>query len=312
MRIGIDLMGGDSPPSVLFEAVLAARETLGCHFVVVGTENHRPKNVPGIDFIPCLEFIEMNESPLLAVRRKKDSSMAQGLRLLKSKQIDAFVSSGNTGALVTTARVHLPKLPNVKKAALCVLIPKFEGNLAVLDVGANVHFNPQDLLDYAKMGIVYKNQINPKIALLNIGIEEQKGTKEIQEGFQLLSEYFSKRKEVTFIGNVEPREVFQKGVDILLTEGFTGNIFLKTCEGAFSFLMHNLKRYPQAHELLLHLDDRFSDSKQPGAILLGVDGLVIKCHGHASRAAFTMGILGAASQIKEGLISKIKSKLNSG
>jgi glycerol-3-phosphate acyltransferase PlsX len=188
----------------------------------------------------------MDDPPLVAVRRKKDSSMAVGVGLLKEHKMDALVSAGNTGALVAFARLNLPLLPTITSLSLLVLLPKEKGRVAVLDVGANISFKPLHLVEYAKLGRLYFQIVhgleNPKVGLLNIGVEEKKGTAMIKEGYQILSEYFEKTPEA-FLGNIEGKNVFQSNSpDVLITDGFTGNVFLKTCEGVFSFIVDFFKK----------------------------------------------------------------------
>lgn len=321
MRIGIDLMGSDQPPQLLFEAVVqVCKEFPNYSFVVFVHPKQFTSNVlSNIEFFEVSEVITMDDAPLLAVRRKKDSSIVQGIRLLKEKKIDAFVTTGNTGALVATARIMMPLMPGIEMPALCVLLPKDRGLIAVLDVGANVSFQPKHFTDYAKLGFVYQqcaqNISQPKIGLLNIGSEAQKGTQVIKESYRLLLE-FADLKKMDYVGNVEGKDVFQGNIDVLVTEGFTGNIFLKTCEGVSSFLMDYLKKIASAEGgsdalrlILKDLHERFNYSKYPGAQLLGVEGLIIKCHGYSNKDALVSGIRGAFAFAKEGLVEKMKTKL---
>lgn len=306
MRLGIDLTGGDLPPESILEVAL---ECLAAADIVAFVRDDFKKSVPGVECVFAKEAIEMDEAPLLAVRRKKHSVFALGMQHLKEKKIDAFLSAGNTGALVATACLHLKRLG---PPALCVLLPKETGTVAVLDVGANISFKPTHLVDYASMAIVYKKLLGthtPRVALLNIGIEEQKGTKQMQEGYGLLSTFFARSKEGQFLGNVEAREVFQQDIDVLLTDGFTGNIFLKTCEGVSSFLMQYLKKKEGTKEVLSHLHEKFSYASHPGAILLGVEGLVIKCHGYSDKMAWKSCIRGAQTLVGANLMSHLKEKL---
>jgi glycerol-3-phosphate acyltransferase PlsX len=336
MRLGIDLMGSDQPPQAIFEAALQVSKEVGfAHPLVIFVQRNfyndikkqylsfletvTSKEKVDVEIVQVSETIEMHDSPLLALRRKKDSSIAKGIRFLQEKKIDAFLSTGNTGALVATARYLLPLLPGIEMPALCVMLPKEKGFITVLDVGANIAFQPHHLIDYAKLGFAYQSIVrgiaNPKIGLLNIGTEEKKGTKLMKEGFAALQD-FSKRSNIEFLGNVEGREVFQGDVDVLVTDGFTGNVFLKTCEGVSSFLMDYLKKYAGGersetmNSILIDLHERFNYSKYPGAQLLGCDGIVIKCHGYSNAAALMSGIRGAFALAKENLIKKMKAKIN--
>jgi phosphate acyltransferase len=306
-------MGGDQPPEVIFEAVLHVAETTEHRLSVLATHAFYSvlieKSHPRIQFITTEESIEMDETPLLAVRRKKNSSMAAGMRLLKEGEIDALVSAGNTGALVATAMHHLATLPGIERPALLVTMPTAKGEVVILDVGANVMPKPHQLVAYAHFGSLYRkcrhNLENPTIGLLNIGAEEQKGTKEVKETYQLLQEAFQDR----FLGNTEGREVFQGKVDVLVTDGFTGNVFLKTTEGVSSFLADYLQKQFDIPEIIAHLNHKFNYSEHPGAVLCGVDALVVKCHGYSDRQALVNGILGAADLVKRNILQQIKAAL---
>lgn len=306
-------MGGDQTPEVIFDAVLRVAESTTDQLVVLATHtlysSLSEKNHPQVEFITTEEFIEMDEPPLLAVRRKKNASMAAGMRLLKEGKLDAFISTGNTGALVATAMLHLETLPGVERPALLVTMPTANGEVVVLDVGANVMPKPAHLLAYAHLGSLFRKCYhgleNPTIGLLNIGTEEQKGTKDIKETYRLLQESFQDR----FLGNTEGREVFQGRVDILVTDGFTGNVFLKTSEGVSSFLVDYLEKEFRVSDIAAHLNQKFNYSEHPGAFLCGVDALVVKCHGYSDQQAMINGIKGAADLARAGVLQKIKTAL---
>lgn len=318
VRVGVDLMGGDQPPLMIFEAVVQVREELHAadRLVVFAKHEVYPEltrkygalaSMDSIEFITTDESIEMDEPPLLAVRRKKKSSMAAGMRLLQEKKIDAFVSMGNTGALVATAMLHLSTFTQIERPALLVTLPN---DVAVLDVGANVSAKPEQLFSYAVLGSLYQKIVKkrryPKVGLLNIGVEEQKGTKELKETYQLLQDHFKER----FLGNVEGMEVFQKEIDVLVADGFTGNIFLKTSEGVCRFLLHYLKEnFATSGPIVSHLSKKFNYAEHPGAILLGVDGIVIKCHGYSDVLALKNGIRGAIRLARENIVPRIKEML---
>ncbi len=204
MRIAIDLMGSDTPPQVLLEAVSHAHHECAsiCQLVVIG-EPSICASCEGIESVVAEESIAMDESPLLAVRRKRNSSMAVGMRLLKEQKIDGFISMGNTGALIASAMVHLKKLPTIQRPAFLVMMPTQHGGVAVLDVGANIHAKSRHFVDYARMGVAYRQHVHgiaePSIGLLNIGSEEEKGTALMKEVYGQLQERFAER----FVGNVE-------------------------------------------------------------------------------------------------------------
>lgn len=318
MKVAVDLMGGDSPPQEIFKALLAIHEELleGDSLVAIAQHSILPllRNTfqhipPSIEFITTEEAIEMEEAPLFAVRRKKDSTMAAGMRLLHEHAIDAFISSGNTGALVASAKLHLEMLPHVERPALLVMMPTEIGKVAVLDVGANIAPKPHHLVSYALLGALYRDcmlgQKKCTVGLLNIGVEEQKGTQELKETYRLLQSKFGS----AFLGNIEGMEVFQGKIDVLVTDGFTGNVFLKTSEGISSFLAEYLKKQFGLPETVSHLRQQFNYSEHPGAFLCGVDGIVVKCHGFSDKHALMNGIRGAFHLAKKGIIHCLKQKL---
>lgn len=318
VRVAVDLMGSDSTPQDIFEAVQAVNQELRPDDTLIVVAQHavlphlrallRPHDRP-IEFITTEESIEMEETPLFAVRRKKNSSMAAGMRLLKESAIDAFVSTGNTGALVASAMLHLPMLPQMERPALLVMMPTEKGKVAVLDVGAHIGAKPEHLFQYALLGSLYREclygEFKPTIGLLNIGVEEQKGTKELQDTYHLLQETFGER----FLGNIEGREVFQGKVDVLVTDGFTGNVFLKTSEGISTFLGQYLQTHFDVPQIVSHLYHQFNYSEHPGAFLCGLDGIVIKCHGFSDQKALMNGIRGAFTLAHSSILPYLKAKL---
>lgn len=325
-HIGIDIMGGESSPQAIFEAVLEmARSYDGqARFLVITDESVHDELMKfysqfpsrerlNLDLVTTKNYVTMEDPPLFAVRKKKNSSMAVGINLLAEKKIDAFLSLGNTGALVLFATHLLKRLMGIKRPALLVLLPTLNGKVAVLDVGANISFKSEDLIDFAKLGLAYQAAVGHahplKLGLLNIGAEEKKGTKEVKQAFQLLSEKFGDQ----FVGNVEGCEVFQGRVDVLVTDGFTGNVFLKTCEGASSFFMDYLKsvlKNAQAGDSILsEICRRFNYSEHPGAVMVGLDGLVIKCHGYSNKAALLSGLKGALQLAENNFTLRMKKFL---
>jgi glycerol-3-phosphate acyltransferase PlsX len=294
-------MGGDSSPLELFEGILEALNFLGKRdrIYALATPAIIKKFLPlsnssQLELIAVSEFIKMSENPVHAARKKK-SSMAVGISLLHEKKVDAFISSGNTGALVLNARLRLNLLPNIKTPALLALLPTEKGPMAVLDVGSIVTATPESLRAYAQMGSTFMERYfhasKPRIGLLNIGSESGKGTQIHQKTYKLLDEFFGK----DFKGNIEGKEAFQGIVDVLVTDGFTGNVFLKTAEGVSAFLIKLLKKK------LNNLPEKisqFSPDEYPGAILCGVEGIVIKCHGDSKSKSMFHSIMGVRNLIR--------------
>lgn len=324
-------MGSDRSPKILFEAVQQAAKILdpSCLLVVIATHSAindikqlyavDSANSPSILFHPVSDTIAMSEDPIAAVSRKKESSLVVGIRLLKKQRIDAFVSLGNTGALVTSAALNLPKLPGVQRPALLVVLPTMTGSVAVLDVGGSVASKAHHLVQYAYMGAAYQRCNEgietPAVGLLNIGVEAQKGTSTVRQAYQTLQDYSNQDTSIKFVGNVEGRDLFQGKIDVLVTDGFTGNVLLKTTEGVssfiFDYIQEALENTPEGklREAFQDLKRYFSRSEYPGAILCGVEGIVIKCHGDSSTKALINGIKGAATLVEKQLIAKLKAQL---
>ncbi|WP_038500769.1 phosphate acyltransferase PlsX [Chlamydia avium] len=312
--IGIDLMGGDHSPFVIWEElinVLKSRDSkTQIAFTAFATEEVREqilsrgigKNYPEI--IVANDFITMDDSPLTAIR-KKFSSMALGLDYLKSDKIDGFISTGNTAALITLSRRKIPIFPNVRRPALLVRVPTMRGCAVILDVGANVSVNPEEMVGFARMGLAYRQCLGkvefPTIGLLNIGSEERKGTEAHRQTFRVLRETFGE----SFLGNVESGDVFSGRIDIVVADGFTGNIFLKTAEGVFDFLRQIL-----GDKLETDVKQQLDYTIYPGSMVCGLSKLVIKCHGKASGQSLFNGISGSIDLAQARVCQRILSSLS--
>lgn len=337
MRVGIDLMGSECCSIKLFSAIIQYAPLLcSLNRIVVFVEKTIIDSLFLIygDFLATsegkkVELVSVTQSistqePPASIRRKKDSSIAVGIKMLANKEIDAFVSAGSTGALMMSAMLGLKRLPGIDRAALLANLPTEAGPVAVLDVGANVTCKPSHLIQFAIMGSIYQQCTlgidSPKVGLLNIGVEAQKGTLERQAVYKALENHCEAQlsnslSRMRFVGNIEGREVFQGDIDVLVTDGFTGNIFLKTAEGTSSFILNETYRtfsskIPDASKHILQ--DLFSHldySEYPGAILCGVDGVVIKIHGNSGPKSLFNGIKGAFQLLESQLVQKIKAQL---
>lgn len=307
-------MGSDTAPLVLFDAVLQIASQLSDpdSLVVFATQSVIDSIQTGlcnkhIEFQLVQEFIEMNDEPIASVKHKKSSSIVIGIRLLKKRKIDAFVSAGNTGALLASATLSLPKLPTITRPALLAVLPTKKGSVAVIDVGGNVSCKASHLVQFAKMGAAYQSCMldleHPAIGLLNVGAESKKGTAEVRQAYQILQEG---SPQFAFVGNVEGVEVFQGKADVLVTNGFTGNVLLKTTEGVASFIFDTLKG---AGVNAPGISKQFDYAEYPGAILCGVDGIVIKCHSYSSSRAMYTSLKGAIHLVRQNFLSQIKSRL---
>lgn len=302
-KIGIDLMGNDNAPRVLLDALKGISLPSGVELVVIATLDFK-NDVSPFSFIPAQEVIGMEESPLIALRRKRNASINIGMRLLKEGKIDAFVSGGNTGALVSSAKMILSTLPGILRPCLLTLMPTKKEPIAVLDVGANLQVKAAHLVQFASIGAAYQKVRGipmPKVGLLNIGSEPVKGTSELRLAYHELQTKTSFR----FVGNIEGKSVFDGDVDVLVTDGFTGNVFLKTAEGIASLILDRLDVPPSEFKNFQSLHY----AEYPGAILAGIRGIVIKCHGYSTPKGFTNAVLGAIELAKEGFVQKLLNDL---
>ena len=329
--IGIDLLGGDHHhPEYILETLhgIYRKVTSPLRLLVFATphicshlKRFRDRHTglllkDSLTIQEVEEVIYMNDDPLLAIRRKKESSMSIGIRLLKDNKIDALVSTGNTGALIGSARMHLPLLEGIQRSALITLLPTKKSPIAVLDVGANIECTPENLVQFAQMGLAYQKSrgiSHPRVGLLNIGTEEKKGREELCETYKFLQAFNTSDENPIFIGNVEGKEIFSGNIDVLVTDGFTGNVFLKTSEGISSFILETLHEnqaiLPFSKPLLDRLEKELYSAEYPGAILCGVDGIIMKCHGDANPKALTNGVQGAIRLVNGHFITKMKQQL---
>lgn len=303
IQIGIDLMGHDNAPEVLIKTLQQLSLPEHVRLLAIGLPEYAHLASP-LAYHSALEVIEMNDAPLAAVRKKKGSSLCAGLRLLKEKQIDAFVSAGNTGALVSASKMILGMKKNFSRPALLTLLPTKKNLLAVVDVGANVEAKASQLIQFAFMGAAYQ-QIRgielPAVGLLNIGSESMKGTSELRLAYERLST-LSSSLPFRFVGNVEGNLAFEGDIDVLVTDGFTGNIFLKTSEGIANLLLDKLFIHIPKEILAPHLATlkrQLHYDEYPGALLAGVEGTVIKCHGYSSPKSFASAIHGAIEACRQ-------------
>jgi glycerol-3-phosphate acyltransferase PlsX len=323
LRIGIDLMGGDNPPELLMPAIIRAVEQLPHDhlFLVIATgpviqqltallaSSLSKQARSRVSFHECADVITMTDDPLTAVRHKKNSSLVQGIHLLKKKNIDAFVSCGNTGALIASAAISLSRLDGISQPALLATLPTERGPVAVLDAGGNLLNKAQHLVKLAFLGAAYQRALQgvetPTLGLLNVGVESRKGTNEVRQAYEILKSYCEdtaargKEPAFRFSGNIEGRDVFKGVVDVLVTDGFTGNVLLKTAEGVAAFIFDSLQEKkmdgatPDFQSAFNDLKKQFNYAEYPGAIVCGVEGVVIKVHGNATAESLLASILGA-------------------
>ncbi len=314
-------MGCDTQPLDIAQAILDFLPDLpnSLHIAFFGTQSvliKIPKD-PRVTTHVAKEVINMEDDPLYAIRRKRNSSLCVAMQSLKEKGIDALISAGNTGALVASATLFLSKLPGIDRAALLTLLPTKKHPVAVLDVGANPTAKAQHLLQYAAIGLAYQKSRgveHPTVGLLNIGSEAGKGTPELQDAYKRLQQLNDPEgEEKIFVGNIEGRDVFNGIVDVLVTDGFTGNVFLKTAEGIASFILQEIEANTTAALIpdLALLRRRLHYAEYPGAVVSGVEGIVMKCHGDGSPAAFRESLKATSRLLEHDFLTRIKTELSS-
>jgi len=328
MRIAVDAMGGDHAPEAIIAGVIAALKELKgiAQITLVGKEDvireelsRYQTNGLAIAIKNAKDVVEMGEFPTMAVRNKKDSSIAVATKALKEGEVQAIVSAGNTGAVMAFSLINLGRLKGVFRPAIATLIPTLEGASLLLDVGANVDCKPRHLFQFAMMGDVYAKYImgnsNPKIGLLSIGEEDSKGNALTSYAFKLL-----KSSSLNFIGNVEGRDIINGKVDVVVCDGFVGNVVLKFGESLAEMIFGYLKR-ELSKNLRLKLGAYLSKpafekfkklvdySEYGGAPLLGVNGVCIICHGASSAKAVKNGIRVACEFIKHQVNLHIEDRI---
>lgn len=324
VRVALDAMGGDRGPEVTVEGSVAAARELGSTVILVGDEQvlrgalarHDVRGL-AISIRHAPEAVEMGESPMAALRKKKHSSIRIGLDLVKRGEAEAFVSAGNTGAVMATALVVLGPLPGVERPAIAVVVPTLTHQAVLLDVGANVDCKARHLLQFAIMGNVYARDIlgqsRPRVGLLSIGEEEGKGNELTREAFKEMED----EPALNFIGNVEGRDVFSGTADVIVCDGFTGNVALKISEGLVETMFHLLREElkkdlrGRAGSLLLvptfrRFKRRIDSSEFGGAPLLGVNGVCMISHGRSTGKAIRNAIRAAEGCVSNAVIAHIR------
>jgi phosphate acyltransferase len=328
MRIAIDAMGGDHAPQAPVEGALAAaREWKDTEIILVGDEaklapllKDKPAN---LTIRHASEKIEADDEPVKAVRRKKDSSMVVAGRLVREKEADAMISAGNTGALMTTGLLIIGRMEGIERPALAPMIPTLDGvGVLALDLGANMDATPDQLLQYAIMGSIYRQKVHgiakPRVGLLNVGTEAMKGNELTKAAYPLLEQ-----APVHFVGNVEARDVLQAQCDVLVCDGFVGNILLKSLEGTAGAIFSVLKEEFTKSWLtklaaavvkpgLSRFKKKLDYKEHGGAPLLGVDGLCLKSHGSSDATAIKNAVRQARQALQNDLVRTISTEIQSG
>ena len=328
VTVAVDAMGGDHGPPVTVPACQEFLETRpAARVVLVGMQgpldeavkNIEPAVRERISIRAATEVVDMDEPPADALRRKKDSSMRVAINLVKEGSADACVSAGNTGALMAIARFVLKTLPGIDRPAIASQLPTKSGETLVLDLGANVNCTPDQLVQFAAMGSALITAVSgierPTVGLLNIGEEDIKGSDVVKQAAEML-----KSSTLNFYGNVEGDDIYMGTTDVVVCDGFVGNVMLKTSEGLAHMLYEYLKTeftrnlltrlaaavvYPVLMSFKRSIDPR----RYNGATLVGLKGVVVKSHGGADAFAFTNALQRAAAEVEHGVLDKIAQRI---
>ncbi len=332
MKILLDVMGGDHCPTEAIKGAVKALEEIESDIILIGKEELIKQNIKEIygkddikevserlSIINANEVVENTDAPLKAIKAKKESSMIKGFELIKNGEVDAFVSSGNTGAFMAGGTLCVGRIKGVDRPALTAIMPAYEGSFMMVDAGANTNCRTINFEQFGYMGSIYMNKVmgveNPRVALLNIGAEETKGTELLKETHQILKQ----NNKINFVGNVEGRYIFDGDVDVVVSDGFNGNISIKTAEGVGIMVNKLLKEellkntYTKILAGLLkpalkRFKKRMDYTEYGGGILLGINKPLVKCHGGAKERLFATTIIQAEKYAKSNAIEEIKKE----
>ena len=329
IMIVVDAMGGDYAPGVPVRAAAqAVKDEEDITVSLIGKRELIEKELEKLSYdaerlqiVDASEVIETGEAPVMAIRKKKDSSIVKGLYMVKNHEADAFISSGSSGAILVGGQVIVGRLKGVERPPLAPLIPTTTGVACLIDCGANVDARSTHLLQFAKMGSIYMEHVigieNPKVAIVNIGAEEEKGNMLVKETFPLLKNC----PEINFIGSIEAREIPYGKADVIVCEAFVGNVILKFYEGVGTAMLDVMKEglmsslRSKIGALLIKPAlksslKKFDASEYGGAPLLGLNGLVVKAHGSAKEKEITIAIKQCAIFNRQNINEKINEQLN--
>ncbi|HHV93145.1 MAG TPA: phosphate acyltransferase PlsX [Firmicutes bacterium] len=322
MKIALDAMGGDFGPKVTVPAAAAFVKASGATVLLVGDPSQleplvEPYDTDRLIVVPARETIEMGEHPVSAVRQKSDSSLVVAARLVRDGEAQAFVSAGNTGAMMAAALLTIGRIPGIERPAIPCPIPVPSGEAILLDVGANVDCKPKHLLHFAVMGRAYLEKVrgvpNPAVGLLNIGSEVSKGNELTIKVYQLLEQ-----SGMNFVGNIEGRELFDGRANVVVCDGFVGNVVLKVAEGLAMRIFDTIKQEVAASKLALlggmlakpalqRVKQRLDYTEYGGSPLLGVNGVAIVSHGSSNVTAIQNALKVAEDAVRAGLRDSIAS-----
>ena len=329
IKVAVDAMGGDyAPGEMVAGAVDAVNTQPGIQVILVGKEDVVNAELSKytyekdrIQVVNATEVIATEEPPVNAIRKKKDSSIVVGMNLVKKKEADAFVSAGSSGAILVGGQVIVGRSKGVERPPLAPLIPTEKGVSLLIDCGANVDARPSHLVQFARMGSIYMENVmhikNPRVAIVNIGAEEEKGNALVKETFPLLKEC----RDINFIGSIEAREIPHGGADVIVCEAFVGNVILKLYEGVGATLLSKVKGAMMSDlrskigallvkPALKATLKSFDASQYGGAPLLGLIGLVVKTHGNSKANEVKNSIIQCVAFKEQGINEKIRESLN--
>ena len=333
MKIIVDAMGGDNAPLEIVKGALAGQKHWGVDIALTGDESAirdalaqcgQGELPQGVEIVPTSQTVDMCDDPATVFRRKKDTSMGVGLTMLREGKADALVSAGSTGALLTGATLITKRIHGIRRAAMAPVIPTTTGQAVLIDCGANAECTPEYLVQFAYLGSFYAQQVlgleRPRVGLLNIGAEDSKGTDLQKQTLARLKEADADG-HLHFIGNIEAKEAIKGGCDVIVTDGFSGNILLKTMEGVGSFAGSALKSMFKKNLLtklaalavmpgLNAFKDKLDPNKVGGTAFIGISKAVIKAHGASNAEAVENAVGQAATFARSGLIEKIEKNVN--
>ena len=325
VKIAVDAMGGENAPRKIIKGInISLKKNRENYFYLFGNKDLINEEInndkllrANSEIIDTKNVISDNESPLAAAKKGKESSMWKAIEFMKNKNADITLSAGNTGAMLVISRLLLNTIPGISKPALAGLWPNKNNMNVVLDLGANIECDEKNLCDFSSMGAALFKSLflneKPRVALLNVGLEENKGNEILKKAFSIMKK--NNIKNFDFVGYIEGNHIMDGNVDVVITDGFTGNVALKTAEGTANFITNNLKKslnklsilfsYASLKKFKSKLDPR----KYNGAIFLGLESPLVKSHGSTDSVGFANSIKVCSQVIKANLIEKIKSNL---
>jgi glycerol-3-phosphate acyltransferase PlsX len=324
----LDAEGGDYAPSEILKGAKEAKELYNCHIILTGSKEKLEKSfedlqIDSSDFeiVNCSQEVLMSDHPGDVIKNKKDSSIFVGTRIVSENSNFAFVSAGNTGAVMASALINMKRIRGIFRPAIAVVIPLSDKRIVLIDSGANSDCKPQYLAQFAKMGNMFAQNIlkidNPKIGLVNVGTEEEKGSELAVQSHKLIKTI----KDINFIGNVEGRDIFDGACDVVVCDGFTGNILLKSAEGMANLFFKEIKKILKSNMVsklgALFLKNSFMEMKKKfdyeeygGSFLIGINGIVIIAHGSSKAKAIKNAIRVAIEGQNYSLVEKIAESIN--